>query len=125
MNWTEVFIDGERLRGLNWLSGPWSTRSPDLPPVIRAETVVKVRPGLPHRPGVLADAPAGTTIRAQVKIWRAGKIYFSGPAVVEFAGESVDFLTVGRPDSLTTYYLIRPIYGPAEPLEISKQGESR
>ena len=126
MIWTEVFIDGERLRGLNWLSGPWSTRQPrpDTSPVIRADTVVKVHPDMPRRPGALADAPAGTSIEAQVEVYRGGKICFSGPAVVEFAGESVEFLTVGRPGSLTTLYLIKPIAGPAEPAD-QTQGDPK
>jgi hypothetical protein len=111
MIWTEVFIEGERLRGLAWLSGPWGAREPrsDGSPIMRATTVVKVLPDMPRRPTVFAEADIGTVVRAQVTIYRAGKVAFTGAASVELASECVSFRTVGLPDSLTTHYRISPI----------------
>ena len=110
--WTEVFIDGERLHGLNWLSGPWRFREPrpDAPLVFEADTHLRIRPDMPARPGELAQAQPGSAITAQVLVYLAGKIRFAGEARVEYRSEDPRFLACGRPDILVSRYRITPIY---------------
>jgi hypothetical protein len=126
--WTEVFIDGERLRGLNWLSGPWSARGarPDAPLVFEADPHVRIRPDMPARPGELAQAEPGAAITAQVLVYLAGKIYFAGEARVEYCSEDPRFLVCGRPDIVVSHYRITPIYTvTAESAQPEHQGAPR
>jgi hypothetical protein len=109
--WNAVFLNGEPLRGLNWLSGPWSGRRQEgypSSPIIRAECVYRVAPGLPPAPALFAGLEPPTQLEADVVVFAAGHPRFEGRATVRYESEQADFLAPLCPGSLTRQFTIIP-----------------
>jgi hypothetical protein len=110
--WTEVFIDGVRLRGVGYVSHSfWRPEPNRKTSFIRADTHLAVGPAMPARPAGLVDP--GNQREASVEVWLGGTLRFHGPAQVRLEGESVRWIAPGIAGILVSNYVITPLASPA------------